>query len=82
MGDGLSLTCLHQVVHGGKALANCGADGAQDEQRGQIYVAHQRAAQQAAVLVPTVDAAARENVLDVSAKKRKNPLRGREGTLR
>lgn len=63
-----SLTCLHHVVHGGEALADGGADRAQDEQRGQVDVAHQGPAQQAAVLVPTVDAAGQRNLLKGSAR--------------
>lgn len=57
------LTCLDHMVHGGEALADGGADGAQDEERRQVNVAHQRPAQQAAVFVSPVNAAGRGNVL-------------------
>lgn len=45
------------MVHGGEALADGGADGAQDEERRQVNVAHQRPAQQAAVFISPVNAA-------------------------
>lgn len=51
------LTGLHQVLHGGEALADGRADGAEDEQRGQVDVADQGPAQQAPVLVRPLDTA-------------------------
>lgn len=44
------------MLQGGEAPADPGADGAQDEDRRQVGVSHERAAQQAAALVPAVHA--------------------------
>ncbi len=44
------------MIHGGESLEDGRADGAQDQERGQTGVTHQRAAQQPAVLVPALNA--------------------------
>lgn len=50
------LTSLHHVVHGGEALENGRADGAEDEQGRQAGVAHHGSSQQAAALVAPLEA--------------------------
>lgn len=50
------LTGFHHMVHGGEALEDGRADGAQDEQRRQAGVAHHGAPEQAASLVAPLEA--------------------------
>lgn len=53
-------TCLDHVVHGRKPFVHRCAHRAEDEQGGQIDVAHQRPSEQAPVLVAPVDTAGDE----------------------
>ena len=50
-------TCLHHVLHGGEALADAGADGAEDEDGTEVDVAHHGPTEQPAILIPALDTA-------------------------
>ena len=50
----LLLTGVYDVLEGGEPLADPRADGAQDEDRRQVRISHQRAPQQASPLVSAV----------------------------
>lgn len=58
------------MIHGGESLEHGSADGAQDQERGQTGVAHQRASQKPAVLVPALHA---------PGERAHDPVRQRDG---
>ena len=50
-------TCFYHMLNGGEALADSGADRAEDEDGGEVDVAHHGPTEQAAVLIPALDTA-------------------------
>lgn len=47
-------TCSHDVLRAGEALVDGGADGAKDQHAAKVAVAHQRAPQEAPILILSI----------------------------